>query len=92
MTEGHVPRCGLAGERGRDWMSVAIGLVIVVIATAALWSWLDGAFPAGTFGGGIGAGWLVAISAAVILLLVLLTRMSRSRRRPPEVIPPARED
>ncbi|MGA1974667.1 MAG: hypothetical protein ABSG92_03440 [Conexivisphaerales archaeon] len=71
----------MAGERGRDWWSVAIGLVIVAIATAALWSWLDGSFPSGAFGGGIGAGWLVAISAAVILLLVLTTRMSHSRRR-----------
>jgi uncharacterized membrane protein len=71
----------LAGERGRDWLSVAVGLAIVVIATAALWNWLDGSFPSGNFGGGIGAGWLVAISAAAILLLVLITRMSRSMRR-----------
>jgi hypothetical protein len=58
---------------------VTIGLVIVAIATGALWSWLDGSFPSGDFGGGIGAGWLVAVSAAVILLLVLMTRLSRSR-------------
>jgi hypothetical protein len=60
---------------------VAIGLVIVGIATAAMWSWLQGSFPSGDFGNGIGVGWLVAISAAVILVLVLITRMSRSRRR-----------
>jgi uncharacterized membrane protein len=70
----------LAGERGRDWWSVVIGLIIVGIATGAFWSWLDGSFPSGNFGGGIGAGWLVAISAAVVLLLVLLTRLSRPKR------------
>lgn len=81
MSGGHLLICELAGERGRDWWSVAIGLVIVVIATAAMWSWLDGSFPSGGFSSGIGAGWLVAISAAVIFLLVLITRMSCSRRR-----------
>jgi uncharacterized membrane protein len=72
----------LAGERGRDWWSVAIGLIIVAIATFVLWTWLDGSFSSEGFGGGIGVGWLVAISAAVVLLVVLLTRLSRTRRPP----------
>jgi hypothetical protein len=66
----------MAGEKGRDWWSVAIGLVVVGVVTGALWSWLDGSFSSGNLGNGLGPAWLVAISAAAVLVVVLFTRLS----------------
>lgn len=69
----------MAGERGRDWWAVAIGLGVVVVVSGALWSWLDGSYT-GSFLGGLGPEWLVAGSAVAILLLLLITRLSHSKR------------
>jgi hypothetical protein len=71
----------MAGEKGRDWWSVATGLVIVVVVSAALWAWLDGSYN-GSFLGGLGPEWLVAVSVVAVLLLVLTTRLSHSKRLP----------
>jgi len=69
----------MAGERGRDWWSVVIGIAIVTVASAALWAWLDGSTSEGLVGG-LGPFWLLAICVAAILLLILVTRLSSSRR------------
>jgi hypothetical protein len=70
----------MAGEKGKDWWSVALGLMIVGIASALLWSWVDGISSTSVFGNGIGAPWIVALSSMAILLLLLITRLSRPRR------------
>jgi hypothetical protein len=70
----------MAGEKGRDWLSVALGLVIVGIVSALLWSWVDGIPSTSVLGNGIGPLWIVALSAAAILLLLLITRLLRPRR------------
>jgi hypothetical protein len=69
----------MAGKRGRDWWSVAAGLVIVVVVSAALWAWLDRSYT-GSFFGGLGREWLVAVSVVATLLLVLATRLLHSKR------------
>jgi len=70
----------MAGEKGRDWWSVALGLVIMGIVSALLWSWVDGIPLTGVLVNGIGLFWIVALSAVAILLLLLITRLSRPRR------------
>ena len=67
----------MAGERGRDWWSVAIGLAVVALVTGVLWSWLDGTSSSAALGNGLSPIALVGISAAVILVVVLYTRLHR---------------
>ncbi len=76
---------GLAAERGRDWVSVAIGLAIVALATGLLWSWLGSSLSSSSVGPGLGPFWLVSISVAAILLLVLATKLSQSHRHSAKV-------
>ena len=69
----------MAAEKGRDWWSVAIGLVAVAIASGLLWSWLDGS--PSPMGPALGPVWLVGIAAVAVIILILGTKYTSAGHR-----------